>query len=98
MSLPVEFSPTAAREVRGLADYLEEEFGIGSRRKFEIALTKAIRHVGEFPFACPISDKRADLRKCVVTAYTIMVYRVKAEKVEIAAVFDGRRDYPYSKL
>lgn len=98
MSLPVEFSPTAAREVRALAEYLEEEFGLNSRRKFEIALTKAVRHIGEFPFSCPVSNKRSDYRKCVVTTYTVLVYRVRTDKVEIGAVFDGRRDYPYERL
>jgi plasmid stabilization system protein ParE len=50
-------------------------------------------HLASFPHAYPESEIVKGLRKVVVTEYTIMLFSIVGESVQIAAVLDGRRDY-----
>ena len=93
MSYAVAFSPTAAAELEAIHEYILGEFGPAAQRKFYRKLYKSLALLGTFPHSCLESDAITGLRKIVVTEYTIMLFSINGNAVEIAAVLDGRRDY-----
>ncbi len=93
MRYSVEFSPTADAELEAISDYILLEFGLAAQRKFYKKLAKSLILLGFFPQSCIESDVVEGLRKVVVTEYTIMLFSINGDVVEIAAVLDGRRDY-----
>jgi plasmid stabilization system protein ParE len=46
-----------------------------------------------FPQSYPESEVIVGLRKAVVSKYTILLFSIAGDRVQIAAVLDGRRDY-----
>lgn len=93
MRYSVEFSPTAEEELEAISDYILGEFGLAAQRKFYEKLTKTLALLASFPHSCLESEVVEGLRKAVVTKYTIMLFSINGDVVEIAAVLDGRRDY-----
>jgi plasmid stabilization system protein ParE len=93
MRYSVEFSPTAKDELEAIDDYIFGEFGLAAQRNFYKKLANSLVHLASFPHAYPESEIVKGLRKIVVTEYTIMLFSIVGESVQIAAVLDGRRDY-----
>jgi plasmid stabilization system protein ParE len=93
MRYSVEFSPTADEELEAISDYILDEFGLAAQRKFYKKLAKSLALLSSFPQSCPESEVMEGLRKAVVTEYTIMLFAINGDCVQIAAVLDGRRDY-----
>ena len=89
----VEFSPTADEELEAISDYILGEFGLAAQRKFYKKLEKSLALLASFPQSCIESEVVEGLRKALVTEYTIMLYSIEGDRVQIAAVLDGRRDY-----
>lgn len=93
MKYQVSFSPTAKEGLESIGNYILEEFGFAARTKFLEKVEDSIELLSSFPKSCIESSKVAGLRKAVVTRYTIMLFRIEGERVEIAAVFDGRTNH-----
>lgn len=64
-----------------------------------IALEKKVNDLEDklkvHQYLCPSSQVMIGIRRCVITKYTSMLYRVKEDTVEILAFFDNRTDHPF---
>jgi plasmid stabilization system protein ParE len=90
--MKVHFSNLAAFKLQRLVDYLLEEWGEQSKRKFLKQLDIKIKVIETAPRAFPASRLDPKLRKCVVTKQTTILYEVHDQYVFILNLIDTRQD------
>ena len=90
--LPVYFSPLAAKKLEWLCEYLEEEWGQNSKKKFLLRLAEIGSIIGTFPNGYPELRDFPGFRKCIVSKYTSLIFRVNESDVEVVTLIDNRQD------
>jgi toxin ParE1/3/4 len=91
---PIRWSPQALRDVESIRDYIAQD----SPRYAELVVTRIIASVDRlqaFPDSGRIVPERGDpeIREVIVRPYRV-VYRRRANEVEIATVFRASRLLP----
>lgn len=84
-------SAKASHQLEKLLDYLEVEFSVITRRKFQKRLDRFIKVIKLAPQAFPASEVFVNCRKCVVTRQTSIYYRISDDVIEIIAVQANRQ-------
>lgn len=92
MANKVVLSPTAKLKLEGLLVYLGQEWSEKAKQEFIEKLDAKINQVSNYPKSCPESIAFKGLYKCVVTKQTTFYYRIKADVIEVATLFDTRQD------
>jgi plasmid stabilization system protein ParE len=89
MILPVILSPDAIRDVESAAEWFEKESRSGAR--FVGQIQQVLDRIGPMPESHAVVYR--DIRRARVPRSPFNIfYRVLAERVEIFAVVDGRRE------
>ncbi len=88
--MTIFLSQKALRQLENLLDYLETEWSPKVRRDFQKKLDRSIRAIKMMPAAFPPSEIFPNFRKCVVTPQVSLIYRVLADSIEVAVIFDNR--------
>jgi plasmid stabilization system protein ParE len=88
----VVLSPVAKKKLEMLLDYLEEEFSERTKQNFISTLEKIVDRIIKYPESFPESSKVKSVRRCIVSRYTVMYYRVRKNKIEILTFFDNRQN------
>jgi toxin ParE1/3/4 len=91
---PIRWSPQALRDVESIRDYIAQD----SPRYAELVVTRIIASVDRlqaFPDSGRVVPERGDpeIREVIVRPYRV-VYRRRANEVEIATVFRASRLLP----
>ncbi len=89
--MTVVLSAKASSQLEAILNYLETEWSVLSRRKFQRRLNRFVKVLKTLPNGFPRSKKYPDCRKCVVTTQVSLVYRVKGDMIEIVAFLDNRQ-------
>ncbi len=92
MSKQIEWSPRATKEYLSLLEYLLDEWGEKTVRKFSNRIETILKDISEQPKMYPASAKRKNIRRCVVTKQTSLYYRVERDKIELVTLFDSRQN------
>lgn len=88
----VYLSQEAIEQLDYLLDYLEVRWSLRVRDNLLAKLGRSVKTISTMPYAFPVSQKMAGIRKCVITPLTIAYYRVKESdsEVEIITIIDSR--------
>jgi plasmid stabilization system protein ParE len=92
----IVWSKQAENSYLAVIDYLMTEWSLDVAANFDYKVTKLLKRLEQFKFACPPSVRRPGRRKCVITPQTSLIYRViKDDKVELVTFIDNRRKPQY---
>ncbi|KOH46212.1 type II toxin-antitoxin system RelE/ParE family toxin [Sunxiuqinia dokdonensis] len=93
MSYPVRYSTRAYTEYEEILEYVFENFGANVAAKIDRYFEEMIDHIAVNPYLYPYSNKKKNLRRCVISSQTTLYYRFNGEYVELAS-FRGNRMNP----
>jgi|SRR3989304_5257812 len=93
MPYPVRYSTRAHIEYEEILEYVSNKFGILVAAKVDAYFEGVIDQISINPFLYPYSDKKKNLRRCVISPQTTLYYRFTGEHVELAS-FRGNRMNP----
>ena len=71
---------------------MEIKWGVQSRKKFLVKLTKAINKISKNPNSSPILENFPKVRVSLVSKQTSFYYRIKKDEIEIITVIDNRQN------
>lgn len=95
MPYPVRYSTRAYIEYDELIDYIFKEFGTLVAIKVDTYFEEVIDQIAINPLLYPYSDKKKNLRRCVISPQTTLYYRFNGEFIELAS-FRGNKMNPES--
>ncbi len=93
MPYQVRYSIRAYTEYEEILDYVIENFGIETASKVDRYFEEVIDSIAINPFLYRWSDKKKNLRRCVISPQTTLYYRFNGEFIELAS-FRGNRMNP----
>lgn len=92
MSYQVRYSTRAYREYEDILDYISGQFGTTVATQVDIYFEAVIDQIATNPRQFPYSDKKKNLRRCVISPQTTFYYRFNGECVELASFRGNRMD------
>lgn len=92
MVKPVVLTPLAKENLENITDYLFREWGISVLENFLALYEAKISLITEYPERYPVIHVASGLRKAVLTKHNTILYRERADRIEIISVFDTRQD------
>jgi len=93
MLYPVRYSSRAYNEYENLLDYVLENFGIAKAAQVDAYIDGIIDLIATNPRLYPYSNKKQNIRRCVISPQTTLYYRFLGECVELAS-FRGNKMNP----
>jgi len=95
MAFPIRYSTRAYIEYEQILEYVSTKFGIEIAMKVDQYFEEVIEQVSLNPYMFPLSDKKKDVRRCVISEQTTLYYRFTKEYIELIS-FRGNRMNPES--
>lgn len=94
MSYQVIWTPLAEDDYSELLEFIDKNYGVDSALEFMDKTDATIERILKFPSIYPISKKRKNVRKAIVTKQTSFLYSIKKVKNEIWILefWDNRKD------
>lgn len=92
MPYPVRYSTRAYIEYDELIDYVFKEFGALVAIKVDAYFEEVIDQITINPLLYPYSDKKKNLRRCVISPQTTLYYRFNGEYIELASFRGNKMD------
>ena len=89
----MRYSSRAFREYEEILEYLLENFGSEVAARIDAYFEKVIDGISINPFLFPLSEKRKDIRRCIISPQTTLYYRFDGKNVELVS-FRGNRMNP----
>jgi plasmid stabilization system protein ParE len=93
MPYSIRYSTRAYIEYEEILDYVLKKFGHEVAAKVDTYFEDVIDNIAINPFLYPYSDKKKNLRRCVISPQTTLYYRFNGEYVELVS-FRGNRMNP----
>lgn len=91
--MKVSFSNLAYLKLQHILEYLEEEWSNKVKKRFVAILNEKIEQISNFPESCIKSDFHDNLRMCIITKQTSLLYRINDNEVEVITLFDNRTNF-----
>ncbi len=88
----VIWNKRAAKQLEELQEYLEQEFGIDTVKKFTNRLFKFLELLIRYPHIGTLENKTENIRGFLLHRHTTIIYRVKGNSVYILSLFDNRQN------
>ena len=85
MPYPVRYSTRSYEEYEEILDYVFNKFGATIAAKVDMHFEKVIDQIAINPNLYPYSDKKKNLRRCVISSQTTLYYRFNGEYIEFAS-------------
>jgi len=95
MAFPIRYSTRAYIEYEQILEYVSTKFGIEIAMKVDQYFEEVIEQVSLNPYMFPLSDKKKDVRRCVISEQTTLYYRFTKEYIELIS-FRGNKMDPES--
>jgi plasmid stabilization system protein ParE len=76
-----------------ILEHVFKNFGADKTLKVDQHFEKVIDYIATNPFLYPLSEKKMNLRRCVISHQTTLYYRFNGEYIELAS-FRGNRLNP----
>ena|SRR5680860_25070 len=90
--MKVKFSKLAVLKLENLTAYLSEKWSESSKDRFLLRLNAKIESIQFNPELYPASVFDPDLRKCVVTKQTVILYEIQDDFIFILNLIDTRQN------
>ena len=71
-----------------------KKWGFRPAKEFDDEVNRLLNHLQNNSGLCPPSKKK-DIRKCVVSKQTSLIYRVKETSIQLIAFVDNRSEHHY---
>ena len=71
---------------------MEHKFSKNVKQNFLLKLSKTIELISKSPLMYPASKLKKDIRKCVVTKYTTLYYKINENEIEVITIQDSRQN------
>jgi len=84
------WSPLAEETYLKTLSSILESWTIKEAEDFEYKVESLLRVLKKQKQLCPASQKMKNLRRCVITSQTSLVYQIRKEHIELIAFFDNR--------
>ena len=88
----IEWSEEAIRNLDGIIDYLKREWTDKEIIKFVSKLDKAINLISTNPNLFRLTNKRKNIRRCVLMKQVSIYFRHTEDTVYIISIFDTRQN------
>ena len=92
----IKWSLQAERSYGQIIDYMTDEFGVTRTNRYIAKVYKEVNKLARHPQLGPIEPwlegSRYEFRKLVIEHLTKIIYRVTDNSIEIADVWDVRKD------
>ncbi|KAA6308361.1 hypothetical protein EZS27_039957 [termite gut metagenome] len=93
----VEWSDVAKDDLEQIIRYLENNWSVKVVNKFARNIDKEVDRLTLFPCAFPVTRRRKDVRRCVVSKINSIYYSIKENTILILAIIDNRQSSsPYT--
>ena len=96
--LKVTISARAEKNLDDLVEYLESKWPAKVKKEFLKKLLNSVTLISKNPYLFPASEKKKEIRKCILTKHNSMYYRVMKDEIEIITIQDNRRNPDDLKL
>jgi len=93
MAYPIRYSTRAYNEYESLLEYVAGKFGIAKAVEVDIYFENILGMIAINPYMFPYSNKRENLRRCVISPQTTLYYRFLGECIELVS-FRGNKMNP----
>ena len=84
------WTDTAQESYEQTLDVIFKRWSLDVAFDWDEKVSKLLKNLNNHKNLCPPSNKYRGLRRCVITEYTSLLYRVKGDKVELITFFDNR--------
>ena len=91
MALKIYWSPEAKEQLDSVLEYLLNNWDEKVIRQFSSLLEESLSVISNFPDAFPLTNKRKQLRKCVISKHHSLFYHHIKNSIEISSLFDNRQ-------
>jgi plasmid stabilization system protein ParE len=92
MPYPVRYSTRAYMEYEKILEYISENFGYNKAIEVDKYFNEIIDLIATNPFLYPCSNKRNQIRRCVISPQTTLYYRFAGSNIEIISFRDNKMD------
>ncbi|RPH25464.1 MAG: type II toxin-antitoxin system RelE/ParE family toxin [Bacteroidales bacterium] len=93
MPYPIRYSTRAYVEYESILEYVSERFGIAKAAEVDMYFENVVDLIAVNPYMFPYSNRKKNLRRCVVSPQTTLYYRFSGECVELVS-FRGSKMNP----
>jgi plasmid stabilization system protein ParE len=93
MAYPIRYSSRAYNEYASIIEYVIVKFGIDIAKKMDNYFEEVINQISINPFLFPYSNKKKNLRRCVISPQTTLYYRFAGDYIELVS-FRGNKMNP----
>ena len=91
MNKQIVWSPRAESDFINIIEYLIGKFGSSSAIKFANKLDRILNNIAKLPEIYPVTVKRKNVRRCVISRQTTLYYRVKHDTIQLVTFYDTRQ-------
>ena len=95
MTYSVVWSPTAEETYNHVIGFLMDNYGADTALKIDDKVEKLIQSISTNKHLCPASTAIPTLRRCVISKYLSMVYRIEEDEIAILAFYDNRAKHDF---
>ena len=75
--------------------FILEQWSVDVAQRFDDRVNTLLDKLITFEQLCPPSEKIPELRKCIISKQSSLVYQIRDDYIELVAFFDNRSDHPY---
>ena len=91
----ITWSPLAEETYLKTLSQILEHWTLKEAEDFEAKVNSLLEKLKIHKQLCPHSGKQKNLRRCVITPQTSLIYQIKANTIELIAFFDNRSQHQY---
>lgn len=91
----IYWSPLAEYTYLELLTQIIERWSVKEAEAFELKVENLVEKLKIQNQLCPESEKQTNLRRCVVTNQTSLIYQIKGQVIELVAFVDNRSNHIY---
>lgn len=92
------WTQNAVEELKGIVEYLEENWTQKELRNFTHELDHTIELISKNPELFQTSKVKKDVRRAVIAKYTNLYYQTSTDSVEILSLFSNRQSLDKLKV
>jgi mRNA-degrading endonuclease YafQ of YafQ-DinJ toxin-antitoxin module len=91
----IYWSPLAEETYLKTLSQILEHWSLKEAEDFEAKVNSLLEKLKVHKQLCPSSGKQKDLRRCIITPQTSLIYQIKNNTIELVAFFDNRSNHKY---
>ncbi|NOX84707.1 MAG: type II toxin-antitoxin system RelE/ParE family toxin [Chlorobi bacterium] len=91
----IYWSPLAEETYLNTLSLILEQWSVKEAQNFANKVESLIEKLKTYKRLCPPSEKQKNLRRCVITSQTSLIYQIKDDTIELVAFFDNRSHHKY---